>query len=398
MYITEPERKTPVRGTCDTAVVGGGIAGVAAALAAARTSARTLLIERKSALGGLATLGLVTIYLPLCDGMGHQVTFGIAEELLRLSVRDGIEGRPCPLWLNGTGTVEERRCGPRFSVQYNPWVFAIRMEQLLEEAGVTLLYETAVTDVVREGNRITHLIVENKSGRGAYRVERGVVDASGDADVAALAGVPTAQWESGNTLAAWYYHTEGDKNRLCMLGYAEDPTKSSDDQERLIPETFSGLDAEETSRFLTVSHAHTLEHFLAGGPYSETRSLASISMTPQFRMTRRIEGRYTMRTDDPVTVFPDSIGVMSSWRKAGPVYEVPFRALCAREVDNLLAAGRNISASGPMWDLTRVIPVCALTGQAAGTAAALSEVPALLPPEQLSQALAAAGVRLHLQD
>ena len=84
-YIIEPERKIPVKAEYDTVVAGGGIAGIAAAAAAARGGARVLLIEKQYMPGGLATAGLVTIFLPLCDGMGRQVTFGIAEELLRLS-------------------------------------------------------------------------------------------------------------------------------------------------------------------------------------------------------------------------------------------------------------------------------------------------------------------------
>ena len=86
-YIRE-ELNTPVTNECDVLVVGGGVAGIAAALAAARHGARVILCERGFLLGGLATAGLVTIYLPLCDGFGRQVSFGLAEELLRLSIRD----------------------------------------------------------------------------------------------------------------------------------------------------------------------------------------------------------------------------------------------------------------------------------------------------------------------
>ena len=84
-YLTEPRRRTPVAAATQVLVAGGGIAGIAAALAAARHGKQVTLLERQFALGGMATLGLVTIYLPLCDGRGNQLVFGIGEELLRLS-------------------------------------------------------------------------------------------------------------------------------------------------------------------------------------------------------------------------------------------------------------------------------------------------------------------------
>ena len=99
MFI-EPQKELTVYGSFDTVVVGGGIAGVAAALAAARGGNKVLLCEREFILGGLGTAGLVTIYLPLCDGKGHQVSFGIAEELLKHcpSVRAGKLGIPRRGW------------------------------------------------------------------------------------------------------------------------------------------------------------------------------------------------------------------------------------------------------------------------------------------------------------
>ena len=100
---------TPINYSADVVVAGGGIAGISCALAAARQGAEVLLLERSFMLGGLATAGLVTIYLPLCDGEGTQVSFGIAEELLRLSIEHGDEGRyPAP-WLDGVGDKREVR-------------------------------------------------------------------------------------------------------------------------------------------------------------------------------------------------------------------------------------------------------------------------------------------------
>ena len=164
MYLSE-NLETPVWGEYEVAVCGGGIAGISAALAAARQGKKTVLLEQQYLLGGLATAGLVTIYLPLCDGMGRQISFGIAEELLRLSIRDGAEARYPENWLENKGTRTE--CDPRFQVQFNPHLFAIHAEALLLREGVDLLYGTRVTDVRVEDSYIRCLFVENKSGRGA---------------------------------------------------------------------------------------------------------------------------------------------------------------------------------------------------------------------------------------
>ena len=100
-YIEEKSKKLPIYGEYDVVVAGGGVAGISAAIAASRTGAKTILIEKQFALGGLATMGLVTYYLPLCDGCGRQVSFGIAEELLKLSIKYGYETRYPKPWLEG---------------------------------------------------------------------------------------------------------------------------------------------------------------------------------------------------------------------------------------------------------------------------------------------------------
>ena len=119
----------------DVAVCGGGFAGISAALAAAREGKKVILFEKQYMLGGLGTAGLVTIYLPLCDGFGRQVSFGIAEELLKLSITYGAEDRYPENWLDGAGTKTEQ--DKRYEVQYNAQVFAILAEKLLLESGRT---------------------------------------------------------------------------------------------------------------------------------------------------------------------------------------------------------------------------------------------------------------------
>ena len=103
--------ETPVREETDVLVVGGGIAGVAAALAARRAGARVLLLEKQALLGGLATNGLISWYEPLCDGQGHQLIYGLAEELLRLSFRYGDDSLP-EIWKDRSVPVDPAKVRP----------------------------------------------------------------------------------------------------------------------------------------------------------------------------------------------------------------------------------------------------------------------------------------------
>ena len=120
----------------------------------------------------------------------------------------------------------------------------------------------------------------------------------------------------------------------------------------------------------------------------------NIPSIPQLRMTRRIVGKYTLDDTEIRKDFEDSIGMISDWRKAGPVYQIPFRTLYGESVDNLITAGRCISVTDDMWDISRVIPACAVTGEAAGIAAAMCDCFASLDVRELQKRLKARGVRL----
>ncbi|MFN2109744.1 MAG: FAD-dependent oxidoreductase, partial [Anaerolineae bacterium] len=140
----------------DVLVVGAGVAGVAAALECARAGLHTALVEKTALVGGLATTGLVNIYLPLCDGLGHQVTYGIAEELLHLSIKYGPGDVPDG-WREGRG---------RYLTTFSPASFVLALDETLEDAGVDLWLDTLFCRPVVDGERIVGLEVENKSGRG----------------------------------------------------------------------------------------------------------------------------------------------------------------------------------------------------------------------------------------
>ena len=393
-WIKELARETAVSDQCQVLVVGGGFAGVSAALAAARCGKRVILLEREYMLGGLGTAGLITIYLPICDGLGHQVCYGMNDEFIRLSVKHGSEGRYPAHWFT-QATVEARKNKMRFMVQYNPHLLAIELEALLLDAGVEILYGTLACGTVLENRRITAVIVENKSGRSAIAVDS-VIDCTGYADIAAMSGVPTCINTDGNPLAAWYYHITDGQLHLNQFGLA-DVRNDMEDREQTLTSNLriSGLDAKEVSRFAAAAHqaiGQDVEERRKRGADTVPVTIATI---PQLRMTRRIQGETTISQTMPPEQIGDSVGLFSDWTKPGPVHALPLGAMYHHAVSNLLVAGRCLSADHDMWNLTRVIPVCVVSGQAAGTAFGIGKDVDSLDITQLQTMLKKAGVRLY---
>lgn len=390
---------TPVKDKAEVIIAGGGVAGIAAALAAARNGADVLLIENQFSLGGLATLGLVTIYLPICDGEGHQVIYGIGEELLRLSVKRSHEWRYPECWFDGGA--DEEKTQKRFEAGFNHIYFSIDAEQLLLREGVRILYGTKICASRVENGRVTALIVENKSGR--YAIECGcVVDATGDADVAHYSGAKTAIYEPGNSIAAWYYFSKEGKRDLVMLSerYIGAPIHDGNPYHTRL----SGLDGQELSDATVISHDYLLTHILEHQKEASDYMPITMASIPQVRMTRRIVGKTTLdRCEDGERIYvEDSVGVTGNWRQRGPIYEIPFGAICSVNVKNLLAAGRDISVTDDMWDITRVIPVCAVTGEAAGVCAAMLREydydTANVDVTALQEKIRTGGVKLHIDE
>jgi hypothetical protein len=360
---------TEVCGEYDVVVLGGGIAGVAAALAAARHGVKTLLLEKQVVLGGLATAGQIAIYLPLCDGMGNKVIGGIAEELLWESIRYGGGNLP-PEWEGRPNRVATKK---RYRTEFNAPAFVLALDRIVGEAGVDLLLDTVFCVPVMEEGRCQAVIVENKSGRQAYLC-RAVVDATGDADLLARAGAPCAQQD--NFLTYWSYclteeslqHAvaqQSVKNLLKIIYIGENTGDG-------LPEgspKYYGTDVRQITEFLLKCRELAFNELMKRG--MDKFVFASFPSMPLFRTTRRLEGEYVLGPEDMHKHFEDSIGSVGDWRQAGPVYEVPYRSLYSKMAPNILAAGRNISSAGDTWEVTRVIPPAAVTGQAAGTAAAL---------------------------
>ncbi|MBP5289485.1 MAG: FAD-dependent oxidoreductase [Clostridia bacterium] len=391
----------PVTQTADVLVAGGGIAGVAAALAAARSGKKVLLCEREYLPGGLATLGMVVIYLPLDDGNGKQVSFGIAEELLRLSLKDGklpwIEKSPALAtnfwpepWLRD-GTKEER-IRTRFQSTYNAYSYALALEQLLRKEGVEILYGTWVADAAVKDGAITHVILENIDGRTAVAVSA-AVDATGDAVLARAAGEETALFSCGNVRSCWYLAgAKGDQFLVELSESIARPDRPAAPGQTVI----SGVDARENSRFLQESHDRLLADLARRRKIAPDAQILTMATIPDHRMTRRIVGVSQSERSHEGAFLPDSVGCFANWIRADGGYELPFGALFGNRVKNLAVAGRCLSAADDMWDLTRVIPVCAVSGEAAGVAAAMSPDLHALPVSDLQAELARRGVKLHL--
>ena len=388
---------TKITESCDVLVCGGGFAGISAALASARQGKKTILLEKEFILGGLGTAGLVTIYLPLCDGMGRQVSFGIAEELLRLSVSMGAEAQYPENWLDSEDKSLRTQNDKRFEVRYNPNIFAILAEQLLLKENVKILYGTYAVAVDKKGDKINAVITESKSGRRGIKAAS-VVDATGDCDIAFLAGAPTDTFKQGNVLAAWYYFLDNSGYKLNTLGFADIPDDQKNGEnkvETLISRRFTGLDADEISQMVQLSHNEILADIKKRRLNGSNTVPTSISTIPQIRMTRKLVGEYVLHDTEEHKYFEDSVGLVSDWRKRGPIYEVPFKTLYSGEIKNLITAGRCTSVTDSMWDIMRVIPCCAVTGQAAGTAAAMTDDFTTLDVKKLQERLEENGVILH---
>jgi len=372
--VIEKERTLPISGAYDVVVAGGGIAGVAAAIAAVRNGATACLLEKAFGLGGLATLGNVIVYLPICDGMGRQVMAGLSEELLHLSVADlkrdntsaRFKGVPA-CWQPG-GDLEERK-KVRFRTDFNPASYQLALEKLLLDEGVKILYDTRVCEVNTEADMVRHVVIENKSGRTAISCGS-VVDATGDADISYLAGEETESLDS-NVLAGWFYTLDENELKLRVMS-----NKFSEfaNQENAVGPFFRGDDGEQVTEQMIGSHQlmrEKLEEFRARAPESDMQIIMHPSIAC-FRMTRRLVGAMSLSRDDIHTWFDDMVGYSSDWRRRGPVYAIPMRTLLGVKMKNLTAVGRCMSADTTIWDVTRSIPTCALTGEAAGVASAMA--------------------------
>ena len=353
----------------DVAVAGAGIAGIAAAVAAARQGCKVALIEKQTLIGGLATSGLIFVYLPLCDGNGTQVTFGIAEELLRRSLNYG----PFDLPENWGGPAGSRYMNNRFHCHFNPAGFVLELDKILLEAGVELFLDTMVIGAVTdENNKVTALQLANSSG--TFTVEGGCfVDTTGDASLIRRAG---GEFETGENFVSPWWIEKGPEQDAMRYHFFDNvhiqptsPIRNYPYVEE--PETGKGATFYTRTAWQIIRNRYEKLYADDAGARHEYFPLHLAAM-PQFRKIACAKSCVMLKDDEYGLHFDDSIGLYADWRKAGYVWETPYGTLLPEKVNGVLAAGRCMGAVGDAWETFRVIPAAAMTGEAAGTAAALS--------------------------
>jgi len=380
----EPQREIPVAREADVIVVGGGPAGMTAAIAAARSGAKVTLLERFGYLGGTATASLMACI----NGFRNQVepdwtqtVRGIAEEVvLRLKECDGLGHSPYPqkAYPTAPGQLE-------YSYAIDTEKFKYEVLRMCVDAGVHLLFHTYFCDSIVEDGRVRGVIVENKSGRQALMATV-VVDGSGDGDVAARAGAPfwqTKRDEAPRLTDSIMYRIGFGARRpkeplACDFGASAvvwGPWVAAMD----------GVNAEELSAAEIDARLRVYEDFAAKQEQHPELADARVLETPPLlgiRQTRFIECEYKLTEQDALEGrrFEDVIAISScavihyyGYRRylEHEGYDIPYRCLVPRGVDGLLVAGRSISSEQQPYESHRaMVPVMAI-GQAAGVAAAL---------------------------
>ena len=410
-----PAQRVPVVARCDVLVVGGGSAGLAAAIAARRQGADVILVERYGYLGGLATGGLIVLLLTMDDGAGRQVVAGLCQELVeRLEARGGCFYPPKGDWGDPSAELIERyrRWGlvwgsaphrVRYSVAYDPEEFKLVANQWVQEAGVRLMYHRWASDLVLDGDRITHVVFTSKAGRQAIACDT-VIDTSGDGDLFALAGEP---FELEQVHPWLWFRMSGIEDvealqkaggfRTVRPGQALMPWGAAGRIDRRIDATNPDdlTHAEIECRRMVMEEVDRLR---GQTPGFEQAYLTDIALTLGITESRRLVGRYVLTREDLDQPFDDVVAVTGHWTKYGCVYQIPYRSLLPQRVDNLLAAGRCISVDHRAHHATKEIPACFATGEAAGVAAALALRANLTPREvdvsALQRALLKAGAWL----
>ncbi|MEJ0070644.1 MAG: FAD-dependent oxidoreductase [Pseudomonadota bacterium] len=433
----EAARDTPVFAETDVLVVGGGPAGTAAAVAAARLGADVMLVERYNHLGGLSTGGLVIWIDRMTDWSGQQIIAGFARELFERLPKDAIMGPPRADWgAKDAATAEYwsyRSAAFQGIVTWSPTIDpealkTLSMRMVLDSKVRLILHAWAVQPIV-DGNVMRGAIFESKEGRHAV-FAKVVIDTTGDADLLVRAGVPsdsdiddtdihhcinTAFMLGGVDMERWTEFRRTDKQGFAdfmqrgrdQLRYFEKPFFSwRADIALFMGPRLSGYSAvhvedltevEIRSRELTAGH---LAFYRAHAPGFANAWLLLGAPQVGVRHSRRFAAlnKVTRAQWDAGTVWGDEIGVSTSPAPKWPNISVPYGALVPVGLDGALGAGRHVACDASSHTFLREIPQCWMTGQAAGVAGALAvgagRPPRELDPRLIQQALLKQGAYL----
>jgi hypothetical protein len=413
--ITEPQRQTPVHGEYDVVVLGGGPAGIAAAVSAARSGRSTLLVERYGFLGGMGTAAGVTNFCGLhanVHGDIRRVVHGVATDLL-----DRIDA------LGGLNT-PHALFGKTVAQAYDTAAYKVAADQLMQAAGVQLLFHALAAGVVMASDRrVGALLVETKSGRRAV-IGRAFIDASGDGDLAAWAG---AAFENGDGAGSFLYpstmfrvngidpqragHAWEVIPKLMLKAEAEGryrfprktpivrPQKSGIEWRVNLTQianadgnAIDGTDAEQLTQAELLGRRQIADvaGFLREVPGFERSYIVDIAPQVGIRETRRVRGLYQLTERDVLDCasFDDTVGVNGwplelhlkgdvefRWPKipeSRGFNHLPYRMTVPPAFDNLWVAGRCASMTHEAQSAARVTGACFVMGEAAGAAAHLA--------------------------
>ncbi len=416
-YVVEPEKRVKVRARVDVLVCGGGPAGIGAAIAAARAGAATLLVENLGCLGGTGSSGLMNRLGPYHD-QEKMIVGGIPMEVLRRLVARNAAIMPRPVvWSRETNN------RPEYWAAFDPEALKIVLDTMTEEAKVKILFNARVAGTIVEDGRIQGVFIESKSGREAV-LAKIVVDATGDGDVAAWAGAPFEKgrpqdgWTQPITVMHEVHNLDREKARRFLAEQREKLIADARARGETIPRfitagTDNFLRADET--YYNQDHVHGADGtnvediskaWLAARktiwqefdfvkkrvPGYENASIAQTAALLGVRETRRIMGEYLLTAEDVLESrkFPDAIARYACYvdlhrvgrpgkespleqkiPKPGSSYDMPYRCLVPRKIENLLVAGRCFSATHEALASARPMPSCMAMGQAAGVAAAM---------------------------